>query len=1093
MASHFVWPNAGPRISTHRDWILEQIIAMGGTPGTCINVMTGNCYISIQDAIDNASDGDEIVVCPWTYYESIDFKGKAITVRSTRPYDWDVVSATIIDANGLDDAVVFTSGEDANSVLKGFTITGGSKRGINCDGGSPMIQNCSVTDNYIGVRCFSSEAEVLNNKIFGNTYIGIACGKELSVTVRNNLVFENGGPGITLSTDGITDTIENNTIVYNGDEGIRKGQGLATPKITNCIVWGNDGDYNVYSGFSPTYCCIEDWTGGGTGNITSDPQFVDPNDSDYHLRFDSPCINIADPCYAPEQGEMDIDIEPRVIGGRMDMGSDEVWRVHNITQDTLYWRVQDAIDEAIVKDRLEAWEDTYDEAIDFKGKGITLRGTNPQNWDVVAATIIDANGLDDTVTFDSGEDANSVLKGFTIIGGSSYGINCDGSSPIIERCIVRNNDGGIRIYGGSPTVSNNKIYNNTTNGGIQCRGNSTTSASAIIKNNLIYENYNGIMLFGSGNYNTSSIINNTVVDNPNLGICKGGAGDPSVTITNCIVWGNDGAYNVYSGFSPTYCCIEDWTGGGTGNITTDPNFVDAANDDYHLQRVSPCIDVGDPCYMSQDSVVDIDGDLRVMFGRIDIGADEVRRVHNITQDKWYVYIQEAIDEANSDDEIAALQDTYYETVDFKGKTITVRSVDPNDWDVVAATIIDANGLDDAVVFTSGEDANSVLKGFTTTGGSKRGINCDGGSPSIQNCSVTKNYIGVRCFSSEAEVLNNKIFGNTYIGIACGKELSVTVRNNLVFENDGPGITLSTDGITDMIENNTIVYNGDEGIRKGKGLATPKITNCIVWGNDGDYNVYSGFSPTYCCIGDWTGGGTGNITDDPLFVDPNDSDYHLRFDSPCINVGDPNYAPAEGETDIDGEPRVMGDRIDMGADEWPCLTPETAIDPLADPNDDNYNYYDEWIVAGAPKCWCYVSQCRGDCDGVISGSSKGGYYHVAADDFNLLVSAWDTTATPQGWVKEPPFGPGIATKGYNHPTKGWIPAMCANLDHSLDSDPNGGYYYVGDNDFNRLMMAWDSTVTPGFWVKEPTFNNPSHPHYPNGIPEDCGGDLGEKAP
>ncbi|UCD30194.1 MAG: LamG domain-containing protein, partial [Planctomycetota bacterium] len=43
-----------------------------------------------------------------------------------------------------------------------------------------------------------------------------------------------------------------------------------------------------------------------------------------------------------------------------------------------------------------------------------------------------------------------------------------------------------------------------------------------------------------------------------------------------------------------------------------------------------------------------------------------------------------------------------------------------------------------------------------------------------------------------------------------------------------------------------------------------------------------------------------------------SDYHLLPDSPCINAGDPDYLAHSGETDLDGKPRVIGGRIDMGA-------------------------------------------------------------------------------------------------------------------------------------------------------------------------------------
>jgi hypothetical protein len=65
-------------------------------------------------------------------------------------------------------------------------------------------------------------------------------------------------------------------------------------------------------------------------------------------------------------------------------------------------------------------------------------------------------------------------------------------------------------------------------------------------------------------------------------------------------------------------------------------------------------------------------------------------------------------------------------------------------------------------------------------------------------------------------------------------------------------------------------------------------------------------------GGWPG--DGNIDADPLFVDPLSGDYHLLAGSPCIGAGDPDFF-GMGEVDMDGEPRVMGGRVDIGADEF----------------------------------------------------------------------------------------------------------------------------------------------------------------------------------
>jgi len=87
----------------------------------------------------------------------------------------------------------------------------------------------------------------------------------------------------------------------------------------------------------------------------------------------------------------------------------------------------------------------------------------------------------------------------------------------------------------------------------------------------------------------------------------------------------------------------------------------------------------------------------------------------------YSTIQSAINDANDSDIVVVSAGTYQENIDFLGKAITVRSVEPNNPNVVATTVIDGSdpfdpNIGSAVTFASGEDANSVLSGFTITGG-----------------------------------------------------------------------------------------------------------------------------------------------------------------------------------------------------------------------------------------------------------------------------------------------------------------------------------------------------------------------------------------
>jgi len=117
----------------------------------------------------------------------------------------------------------------------------------------------------------------------------------------------------------------------------------SSPTLTNCILWGNSAPSGpqLYvsdtSSATVTYCDVQGgW--GGTGNIDEDPLFIGPNGLDgipgtaddqednVHLRGYSPCINAGDPG-GDYSGQVDVDRQPRVAYGRVDMGADEVFPI----------------------------------------------------------------------------------------------------------------------------------------------------------------------------------------------------------------------------------------------------------------------------------------------------------------------------------------------------------------------------------------------------------------------------------------------------------------------------------------------------------------------------------------------------------------------------------------------------------------------------------------------------------------------------------------------------------------------------------------------------------------------------------------------
>ena len=250
--------------------------------------------------------------------------------------------------------------------------------------------------------------------------------------------------------------------------------------------------------------------------------------------------------------------------------------------------------------------------------------------------------------------------------------------------------------------------------------------------------------------------------------------------------------------------------------------------------------------------------------------------------------------------------------------MTVRSEDPNNPDVVAATIVDGRGH--AVAFTTGENQYSKIVGLTLTGATQ-GIYCQGSSPMIHNC---------------------RIVDNAEAGIKLWESSNPTIVNCIIAGNGGDGVEMWAEKTGRNLPVNfadivwcTIIGNRASGTNGGE----PTIINSIVYSNGVDpttaqivsdeaivnySNVEGGFT------------GMGNIDADPGFItaglwaDPADptlpatpgdpeavwvhGDYHLKVDSPCVDAGDPAFSLEGIWTDVDGQPRIVGGITDIGCDE-----------------------------------------------------------------------------------------------------------------------------------------------------------------------------------
>lgn len=195
-----------------------------------------------------------------------------------------------------------------------------------------------------------------------------------------------------------------------------------------------------------------------------------------------------------------------------------------------------------------------------------------------------------------------------------------------------------------------------------------------------------------------------------------------------------------------------------------------------------------------------------------------------------------------------------------------------------------------------------------------------------------------------------IVGSLHAGVVAS---NVTVRNNVIHANTKAGLIVggrdeSVGRVQNcQVVNNTLYRNAtrrpDHAEIKVQWASNNRIANNVISGNKGavlveegagatdnasDHNVYYSPGGTTRARFTWAGKAyTGwdalrsgsfqefnSVFADPLLTDPRRGNWHLAAGSPALNAGDPLFAPAAGETDIDGHPRLLGERVDAGADE-----------------------------------------------------------------------------------------------------------------------------------------------------------------------------------
>ena len=402
-------------------------------------------------------------------------------------------------------------------------------------------------------------------------------------------------------------------------------------------------------------------------------------------------------------------------------------------------------------------------------------------------------------------------------------------------------------------------------------------------------------------------------------------------------------------------------------------------------------------------------------------------------------IQAAIDDCNNGDVVIIAPGTYTgrgnRDIDFHGKAITVCSIDPNDPNIVAATIVEGSGfltsLYHGFTLHSSEGRDSIIAGLTVRtfwapvesamGGlwvAGGGIFCKGASPTISYCVIESN-----CAYFDFE-MRNPGFGGGIFSDWSSKPLIThcTIRNNYCYLDGG-------------------------GIFCGNAL----ISNTRIEGNRGAFGtggIYGGIVIDHCIIernnsGFWVGGisSNGTITNSRI---SNNSGTEVGGGVYCGGVyGSPLISNCIINGNSVGAGRGGGIHCGEGARVINCLVVGNSAR--------TEEYFGEWVEGEAGGIYC------NDANVLVSNSTIVGNW---ADANGGGIYGNPTITNSIVWGNNCPNEPqisGVPNISYSNVQSGWLGEGNIDTDPCF-ADPNNGDYHL-----KSQAGRWDANE--GRWTKD----------------------------
>lgn len=849
---------------------------------------------------------------------------------------------TLNNCTVTDNLAYVNGGGSAGGALNNCTLSGNWAQQAGGGAYNGMLTNCTLTGNSAAGDGGGASRGTLNNCTLSGNRAAEAGGGASSCTLNNCSLSANSAIG-----GGGTDDSTLNNCTLSGNSAVFGG-GAVSCLLNNCIVYFNTARQaeiaNYDSSSTLNYCCTTPRPAGGTGNISADPQLANAS----HLSSASPCREAGNAAFT-----IGTDIDGEAWGSPPSIGCDEyhpdavtgplsVGIATAFTNVTVGYPLQltgliegrtgssewDFGDGVVVTNRpyaIHAWTALGDYVV-------VLRAYNESQSGGISATVV-VHVVTQPVHYVDAQSANP-LAPYTSWATAATTIQAavDAATTAGALVLVTNGtyaSGGRTVYGiMTNRVAVTKLVTvQSVNGpqftviqGRQVPG--VTNGDGAIR--CVYL-ANGASLSGF------TLTNGATRSAGDAAHQQSGGGvwceSPNAVVSNCVVTGN---YAYFDGGGAS--------GGTLDNCTLSGNLADSGGGASGATLNN--------CTLTGNSA-------------------------NYGGGAWYGTLENC--------------------------TIRGNTAGSYGGGVLLSTLNTCSLNGNSSGSYGGGAGASTLTNCTVWGNSTEG---DGGgvvAGLLENCVLVGNSAGQGGGGAAGwadierpalVVLNNCILSNNVArdgggGAYFSKLTHCVLSANRAEGNNGGGGVLA--GILDdcIVSSNSAGSGG--GVKgfplshllggglsgctvvgnwaadSGGGTCGCAITNSILY-----FNTASGQAPNYdpssglshCCTIPQPTSGLGNITSDPRFVDLVGGNLRLQSNSPCINAGKNIYAPSS--TDLDGNPRIAGGTVDIGAYEFQQPTsvisyawleqyglPTDGSEDLTDPDGDGMDNWQEWIAGTNP--------------------------------------------------------------------------------------------------------------------------------------------------